>query len=68
MRFETTGVPHNRHPNVTEDSWSTHPEMCTELKEIEDVVKLGGKAGTGKSDEQADKGHKKILGLQEYRD
>ena len=29
---------------------------------------MGDKADTGKSDETADKSHKKILGLQEYRD
>ena len=32
------------------------------------VVKLGGKVDTGKSGEQVDRSHKKILGLQEYRD
>ena len=32
------------------------------------VIKLGAKVDTGKSDEHADRGHKKILGLKEYRD
>ena len=67
MRFETTRVPHNRHQNVIEDSQNTHPEMHTEPKEIEESSNLGDKADTGKSDKQADRGHKKILGLQEYR-
>ena len=29
---------------------------------------MGSKAETGKLDEQADRSHKKVLGLQEYRD
>ena len=41
MRFKTTGVPHNRHPNIIEDSQNTHPEMCTEPKEIEELSNWG---------------------------
>ena len=50
-RFETTGIPHNRHPNVIKDSQNTHPEMHTKLKEIEELSNSGGKVDTGKLDE-----------------
>ena len=42
MRFKTTGVPHNRHPNVIEDSQNTHPEMHTKMKEIVESSNGGG--------------------------
>ena len=43
MRFETTGVPHNRHPNMIEDSQNTHPEMRTKLKGIEESSNWGAR-------------------------
>ena len=43
MGFKTAGVPHNRHPNVIEDSQNTHPEMYTKPKEIEESLFWGAR-------------------------